>query len=85
MSNSKGRPVTGGPAERRQTLGGIVTQASKQQWVIAEAHALDNAKAFKAELLRALGMPPPSPFDFEMCRRLIQWDRMISAHGKRPA
>ncbi len=50
--------------------------------MIREAQIIREARAFKVELLRALGIEPIS-FDFGMCRRLGEWDRMISAHGRR--
>lgn len=78
------RPGKGGPATN--TTGTILNLPHVEQRVIDEARAIATARASKIARLEALGLEQPSTrFECELHRRLVQWDTMLVAHGRRAA
>lgn len=58
-------PITGtGAEDLRQEIEIILLQASLESWVIAEARAIQEVRAFKTAWRRALGLPEPKPLVF---------------------
>lgn len=77
----EGRSGKSGPANC--TTNGIILKGCfVEKRVIDEARVIHEARTTKLAWLHALGLEPPAPFNFELTRRLIQWDRMISEYGR---
>ncbi len=75
---SKSRPLPeSGPANTNEDI-----LPATEPWVAAEAQLIDEARTAKPRLLAFPGLEPPAAFDFEVSRRLIEWDRMVAEYGR---
>ncbi len=74
---SRPRPESG-PAN---TTNDNILSATEAR-IAAEALKINEARTAKQRRLAFQGLEPPAPFDFEACRRLILWGRMVAEYRR---